>query len=278
MSAPEAKPFMQPGQKDSESSVPNAAEISMSPDAEGELHRTVPPSLLLLSSGVAVWLAVLGFYRFSDYFVYQLSRWGVCAAAIFAGWNHYKSGRIAAPPLLTVLAVIYNPLKPIALHELWPAVNILSALTFAGTAISPQWWAYLLLPCEPPAIAAGIPHPPAVPAPPETSNEEKESMLLKVLTADIGDWLLSIGSGKHQVFLRMLTRDLGDLLLNESIASDVVNAETGEIIIPANRKITQLMLVAIAQNHGRIDLNDGPDRTSIFRIIDRYRDALAELA
>jgi DNA-directed RNA polymerase subunit beta len=39
-----------------------------------------------------------------------------------------------------------------------------------------------------------------------------------------------------------LTQALSNILLDEKIPLDVVNAETGEIIIPANRKITKTLL------------------------------------
>ena len=40
-----------------------------------------------------------------------------------------------------------------------------------------------------------------------------------------------------------LTEALSNILLGEKIPLDVVNSETGEIIIPANRKITKTLLL-----------------------------------
>ena len=45
-----------------------------------------------------------------------------------------------------------------------------------------------------------------------------------------------------------LTEALSNILLGEKIPLDVVNSETGEIIIPANRKITKTLLRKLA--HG----------------------------
>ena len=43
-----------------------------------------------------------------------------------------------------------------------------------------------------------------------------------------------------------LTEALSNILLGEKIPLDVVNSETGEIIIPANRKITKTLLRKLA--------------------------------
>jgi DNA-directed RNA polymerase subunit beta len=45
-----------------------------------------------------------------------------------------------------------------------------------------------------------------------------------------------------------LTEALRNILLGEKIPLDVVNAETGEIIIPANRKITKTLLRKLARS------------------------------
>ena len=44
-----------------------------------------------------------------------------------------------------------------------------------------------------------------------------------------------------------LTEALSNILLGEKIPLDVVNAQTGEIIIPANRKITKTLLRKLAR-------------------------------
>jgi DNA-directed RNA polymerase subunit beta len=51
-----------------------------------------------------------------------------------------------------------------------------------------------------------------------------------------------------------LTEKLSNILLGEKIPLDVVNAETGEIIIPANRKITKTLLRKMAAVYGHIKM------------------------
>ncbi len=47
--------------------------------------------------------------------------------------------------------------------------------------------------------------------------------------------------------------------LGEKIPLDVVNAETGEIIIPANRKITKTLLRKLANVYDHIEIDPEPD-------------------
>jgi DNA-directed RNA polymerase subunit beta len=56
-----------------------------------------------------------------------------------------------------------------------------------------------------------------------------------------------------------LTEALSNILLGEKIPLDVVNAETGEIIIPANRKITKTLLRKLATVYDRIEIDPSPD-------------------
>ncbi|MGA2852940.1 MAG: DNA-directed RNA polymerase subunit beta, partial [Verrucomicrobiota bacterium] len=52
-----------------------------------------------------------------------------------------------------------------------------------------------------------------------------------------------------------LTEALSNILLGEKIPLDVVNSETGEIIIPANRKITKTLLRRLATVYDRIEID-----------------------
>ena len=56
-----------------------------------------------------------------------------------------------------------------------------------------------------------------------------------------------------------LTEALSNILLGEKIPLDVVNSETGEIIIPANRKITKTLLRKLAAVYDRIEIDPSPD-------------------
>ena len=60
---------------------------------------------------------------------------------------------------------------------------------------------------------------------------------------------------------------LSNILLGEKIPLDVVNSETGEIIIPANRKITKTLLRKLAGVYDRIEIDPSPIRNKINEII-----------
>jgi DNA-directed RNA polymerase subunit beta len=64
-----------------------------------------------------------------------------------------------------------------------------------------------------------------------------------------------------------LTEALSNILLGEKIPLDVVNSETGEIIIPANRKITKTLLRKLATVYDRIEIDPSPIRNKINEII-----------
>ena len=68
-----------------------------------------------------------------------------------------------------------------------------------------------------------------------------------------------------------------NILLGEKIPLDVVNAETGEIIIPANRKITKTLLRKLAMVYDHIEIDPSPIRNKIREIIAQYEHKFAEL-
>jgi tetratricopeptide (TPR) repeat protein len=76
---------------------------------------------------------------------------------------------------------------------------------------------------------------------------------------------------KHQELAEQLTDSLSNILLGEKIPIDVVNAETGEIIIPANRKITKTLLRKLALMHDHIEIDPSPIRNKIREIIQPYK-------
>jgi DNA-directed RNA polymerase subunit beta len=73
-----------------------------------------------------------------------------------------------------------------------------------------------------------------------------------------------------------LTESLSNILLGEKIPLDVVNAEAGDIIIPANRKITKTLLRKLAANYEYVDIEPSPIRIKIMGIIDAYRTRFVE--
>jgi DNA-directed RNA polymerase subunit beta len=74
-----------------------------------------------------------------------------------------------------------------------------------------------------------------------------------------------------------LTEALSNILLGEKIPLDVVNAQTGEIIIPANRKITKTLLRKLAGVYDHVDIDPSPIRNKIREIIAQFEGKFAEL-
>ena len=74
-----------------------------------------------------------------------------------------------------------------------------------------------------------------------------------------------------------LTDALSNILLGEKIPLDVVNGETGEIIIPANRKITKTLLRKLAAAYDVIAIDPSPIQQKINNIIGEYSSKFAQL-
>ena len=74
-----------------------------------------------------------------------------------------------------------------------------------------------------------------------------------------------------------LTEALSNILLGEKIPLDVVNTETGEIIIPANRKITKTLLRKLAAVYDRIEIDPSPIRNKINEIIGSFKKKFDDL-
>ena len=73
-----------------------------------------------------------------------------------------------------------------------------------------------------------------------------------------------------------LTESLSNILLGEKIPLDVMNMESGDVIIPANRKITKTLLRKLAANYVHVDIDPSPIRIKIMGIIDDYRGKFTE--
>ena len=74
-----------------------------------------------------------------------------------------------------------------------------------------------------------------------------------------------------------LTDKLSNILLGEKIPLDVVNSETGEIIIPANRKITKTLLRKLASVYDRVEIDPSPIRIKIREIIGEFEHRFSEM-
>ena len=68
-----------------------------------------------------------------------------------------------------------------------------------------------------------------------------------------------------------LTTALSNILLGEKIPLDVIDVETGDTIIPANRKITKTLLSRLARAHDHIQIEQSPVQQKIEEIIGEYR-------
>ena len=74
-----------------------------------------------------------------------------------------------------------------------------------------------------------------------------------------------------------LTESLSNILLGEKIPLNVSNSETGDIIIPSNRKITKTLLRRLSSVHRYIDIPPSPVRIKVFEIIESYESKFSDL-
>ncbi len=74
-----------------------------------------------------------------------------------------------------------------------------------------------------------------------------------------------------------LTEALSNILLGEKIPLDVVNGQSGEIIIPANRKITKTLLRRLASVSKHVEIDPSPVRIKIMEIIKSFQSRFTEL-
>jgi DNA-directed RNA polymerase subunit beta len=82
---------------------------------------------------------------------------------------------------------------------------------------------------------------------------------------------------KHTELTEQLTEKLSDILLNEKIPLDVVNAKSGEIILPANRKITKTLLRKLASVYDNIEIDPSPIRNKILEIVSGFEQKFTDL-
>ena len=75
-----------------------------------------------------------------------------------------------------------------------------------------------------------------------------------------------------------LTTALCNILLGEKIPLDVLDVNSGEIIIPANRKITKTLLSRLARAHDHIQIENSPVQQKIEEIISNFRPKFAEIS
>ena len=106
-----------------------------------------------------------------------------------------------------------------------------------------------------------------------TKDEKSSKTPTKKGEKQVGeDYKKKVGDLQEQ-----LTESLSNILLGEKIPLDVVNSETGEIIIPSNRKITKTLLRKLASVYDRIEIDPSPIRNKINEILDAFRKRFDDL-
>ncbi len=93
-------------------------------------------------------------------------------------------------------------------------------------------------------------------------SSRRDSSKEQLTEAEIKKQLKTIDADhkkKKDELTDQLTDKLSDILLNEKIPLDVVNGQSGELIIPANRKITKTLLRKLAASHEHIEIDPSPD-------------------
>ena len=81
---------------------------------------------------------------------------------------------------------------------------------------------------------------------------------------------------KKESLTEQLTEKLSDILLNEKIPLDVVNGQTGEIIIGANKKITKTFLRKLAESYDSVEIDPSPIRNKILEITASFEQKFAD--
>ncbi|MDB4673710.1 DNA-directed RNA polymerase subunit beta, partial [Verrucomicrobiales bacterium] len=85
---------------------------------------------------------------------------------------------------------------------------------------------------------------------------------LKVIDADY--------KKKKDDLTSQLTDKFSDVLLNEKIALDITDGQTGDVLVPANKKITKTTLRKLAESYDSIDIDPSP-------LLDQVKDIVASL-
>jgi DNA-directed RNA polymerase subunit beta len=113
-----------------------------------------------------------------------------------------------------------------------------------------------------------------------SSKKERDGKDEKPVSADVKKVSKQVQEefkNKMEELREQLTEALSNILLGEKIPLDVVNSETGEIIIPANRKITKTLLRKLAQVYDRIEIDPSPIRNKINEIIGQFKKKFDDL-
>lgn len=84
-------------------------------------------------AGSAVWCMVLALAEFNDQWIYDLSKWALCAGCLYQGYQFWHAGMRRAILPLGILAIIFNPIAPIHFEESeWVVVDWIAAVIFVA--------------------------------------------------------------------------------------------------------------------------------------------------
>lgn len=87
---------------------------------------------------------------------------------------------------------------------------------------------------------------------------------------DIRTVMVCENNAKKKINVEELVDELSRHFLGERIPLDVLNKETGDVLVNAGRKITKTCIRKIAENAGAIEMAPSPISIKIMSIIDRF--------
>ncbi len=82
---------------------------------------------------------------------------------------------------------------------------------------------------------------------------------------------------EHKKLIEELTVALSNILLGEKISLDIIDEDTEDIIIQANRKITKALLMNLAEKRNSIKIESSPVKVKILGIIEEFNPKFDEL-
>ena len=70
---------------------------------------------------------------------------------------------------------------------------------------------------------------------------------------------------------------LADSLMNEKLPVDIIDTETGDVIVPANKKIKGSQLATLAHCHAHWDMEEGPAKDRVYSLLQPFEVQFAEI-
>lgn len=82
---------------------------------------------------------------------------------------------------------------------------------------------------------------------------------------------------KYDAILYVLVEDFANYILGERLPLDIVEAQSGELLIPANKKITKSLIRKMVKHWYFLEIDPSPIRNRFLQIIAKYEKELLEL-